>query len=83
MSALGNGSQFSVFKSDAALPATLPTATDSGPVQINMQSKSVGGRSRRQRSHKKSMKSWGGRRGHKKSMKSWGGRRGHKKSMKK
>lgn len=73
MSALGNGSQFSQFKTDAALPATLPTSTDSGPVQINMQSKSVGGKSRRRRSHKKSKKSRGGSRSH----------RNHKKSMKK
>ena len=44
MSALGNGSQFSEFKSGSALPSALPSATNSGPLQVNMQSKSIGGK---------------------------------------
>jgi hypothetical protein len=47
MSALGNGSRFSEFKTDSSLPASLPSATNSGPTQVNMQSKLVGGKKRK------------------------------------
>jgi hypothetical protein len=47
MSALGNGSRFSDFKSDSVLPSSLPSATTGGSTQVNMQSKLVGGKKRK------------------------------------
>jgi hypothetical protein len=39
----GNGSTFSEYIQGNALPKITPTATNSGPIQTGMQSKSIGG----------------------------------------
>jgi hypothetical protein len=44
MSALGNGSRFSEFESGSVLSKTLPSATNGGSTQVNMQSKMIGGK---------------------------------------
>ena len=57
MSALGNGSQFSEFKSDSALPNMLPSGTHGGTTQVNMQSKLIGGKKRKSAKRKTAKKS--------------------------
>jgi hypothetical protein len=46
----GNGSTFSEYIQGNALPKITPTATNSGPIQTGMQSKSVGGFKKQRRS---------------------------------
>lgn len=46
----GNGSTFSEYIQGNALPKITATATNSGPIQTGMQSKSVGGSKKQRRS---------------------------------
>jgi hypothetical protein len=46
----GNGSAFSEYVQGNALPKIAATATNSGPIQTGMQSKSVGGFKKQRRS---------------------------------
>jgi hypothetical protein len=46
----GNGSAFSEYIQGNALAKITPTATNSGPIQTGMQSKSVGGSKKQRRS---------------------------------
>jgi len=65
MSALGNGSGYSVFKADAVLPTPTVTATSGGQNLVALKSdKLIGGRKRRSSKRggkSKSRKSKGGR----------------------
>jgi len=49
----GNGTTNYNFVSGNALSSTIPTATNSGIITNGMQSKSVGGKKRKSRKHKK------------------------------
>lgn len=70
----GNGSTFSEYIQGNALPKITPTATNSGPIQTGMQSKSVGG-SKKQRRTGCSKKSRASKRHSKKNRKSRSNRR--------
>jgi len=57
----GNGSTYSEYTKGGVLPKILPSATDNGPVQIGMFSKSVGGyKKRRTNSCSKKQRKLGG-----------------------